>query len=271
MNSSNRLPISVVMPTRNSIETLKECIESLHNIDDIVILDGYSTDGTREYIQTQSNCRLIDQNKEYLDQNNYIIDFAGMFNFGYQFTKHPWILYIDSDEILSPSLEATMKHLIEIGRPGVWYVKRTFTYNGNRIRTLKRATSDHIRFYHRSCVGDYYKPVHEKVKVLPHSFIDYIDEEIVVPLVSLDIFRKKSDRYLAIEVRYRRNIPFFDWCKYLFIRNIYSIFRRTLVIFYCHIAFSWKECMPLGYEYEKMRYLVLLSLKTCPLFKKKGT
>jgi glycosyltransferase involved in cell wall biosynthesis len=269
MNSSSSeiLPVSVVLLTHNSIDTLKECIESLRCIDDIVVVDGFSTDGTREYIQSQPNCRLVDQNREYLDEKGYIIDFSGMSNYGYSFVKHQWILHIDSDEILSEALISEMKRIIAEGVIGVWYVRRTFCYRGQIIRTLGRATSDHIRFYHMGAAKEYVKPVHEKLKIPAGTHTGYIDAEIIVPLVPLDHFRAKSNRYLAIEARYRQSISVLDWFKYLFVRNIYAIFRRIGVIICSYIIFPWNECMPLAYEYEQLRYLVLLSYKTCPLFR----
>ena len=115
------------------MKSLPAYIESMKDVDDIVVLDGGSTDGTREFLSKQSNCRVFDQDPHYLDANGYIIDFSAVRNQGYALAKHPWILCIDADETASHALLEQVRSVVESGKTGVYYVNRLFTLHGKPV------------------------------------------------------------------------------------------------------------------------------------------
>ena len=93
MNDNNNI-IAVVV-THNRLELLKKVIDNLKNqtykIDAIVVINNASTDGTEEWLKSQSDL-------EYVTQGN--LGGAGGFNTGLQYAyKHnyEWIWFMDDD------------------------------------------------------------------------------------------------------------------------------------------------------------------------------
>ena len=55
--------VSIVVPTYNRLEQLKNCIDEIrHNVtypNEVIVVDGGSTDGTREWLTTRDDLRII--------------------------------------------------------------------------------------------------------------------------------------------------------------------------------------------------------------------
>ncbi len=260
-----RLPVSTVLLVRNCRDSLPRYLESMEMIDDIVVLDGGSTDGTIELLEQAPNCRIFPQDPQFLDEDGRIIDFSGMRNYGYSLLKHPWILCIDADEVATPQLLSETRRIVEEGKPGIFFVERTFTFNGAPVVVWGGSTFDHIRLFHRSCVRGCVKPVHERLDIIEGSYRGFLHAQVTVPLLPATRMRAKYDRYLAIEMNYRKHITFFDWFRWILVRNIFSILRRFVVIFAVRLLPKKGPRYPLSLEWEQIRYSILLTIRTCPL------
>lgn len=261
--SSGKVPVSTVLLTKNSIAGLPKYLESMRMIDDIVVIDGGSTDGTLELLRAQPNCRVYPQNPAYLDEHGYIVDFSSIRNEGYELAKHPWILCIDADEAATPELLAEVREIVKNGTPGVYYVQRTFVIDGKPIVSI--ATSDHVRLFHRSAVRGCVKPVHERLDVLPGAYRGKLKQVVFVPLQPASTMRKKYDRYLNIEIRANKNMTLLRWFRWYLLRNTFSIIRRCLVILFMRLLPKPGPRYPLSLEWEQIRYLIVLTAKTFPV------
>ncbi len=85
--------------TRNASGVLDACLESLRFVDEIVVVDSASTDGTQE-IASRHGARLV--TKEWLGfgrQKQFAVDQA----------KHDWVLCVDADERVSPELAESIR------------------------------------------------------------------------------------------------------------------------------------------------------------------
>ncbi|MDP8299914.1 MAG: glycosyltransferase family 2 protein [Candidatus Tantalella remota] len=101
--SSDRWKLSVVIITKNAAEKIRNCMESIKWVDEIVIVDGHSTDGTVEIV------------KEYTDK---VIDsefngFGNERNKGAEAATGDWILQLDADEIVTDAFRARLERLLE--------------------------------------------------------------------------------------------------------------------------------------------------------------
>ncbi len=97
-------PISVLILTFNEETNLAACLDSCAWCDDIVILDSYSTDRTRE-IALARGVRFIQRPFDhYAGQRN-----AGLTEISY---RHPWVLMVDADERTPSDLVAEMAERI---------------------------------------------------------------------------------------------------------------------------------------------------------------
>jgi glycosyltransferase involved in cell wall biosynthesis len=94
------LPISVVVCTLNSQETILEVVKSLEicNISEIIIVDGKSNDATVSLLQG-NNCRIIyDEGK----------GLAAARNLGVSTANSSYVLFCGADNILNPTLVQEM-------------------------------------------------------------------------------------------------------------------------------------------------------------------
>ncbi len=98
--SAAKLPLSLIIITLNEEKSIKDCIESVPFASDIVVLDSFSKDKTKELAMSHG-ARVFDQ--EWL-------------GFGLQKTKatelakYDWVLSLDADERLSPESQAEIQN-----------------------------------------------------------------------------------------------------------------------------------------------------------------
>ncbi len=89
------MKISGVVLTKNEEKNIEKCLMSLDWCNEVIVIDDYSTDKTRELAKSRGAVvykrRLGD-------------DFAAQRNFGLQKATNQWVLFVDADEIISPSL-----------------------------------------------------------------------------------------------------------------------------------------------------------------------
>ena len=91
--------LSAVLITRNAANVLEPCLQSLSFVDEIVVVDSGSTDGTRE-LAGRHGARVVP--KEWLG-------FGRQKQFAVEQARNDWVLCLDADERVSPELAASIK------------------------------------------------------------------------------------------------------------------------------------------------------------------
>jgi glycosyltransferase involved in cell wall biosynthesis len=103
--------ITFVIPSRNNLEFLKlsyRSIRNLVNTHDILILDDYSIDGTREWLESLNDDNLI----TYYNPGPDRIGIVGMFDKGIEMARTEIIFAFHADMIAGPNLDVNiLKHL----------------------------------------------------------------------------------------------------------------------------------------------------------------
>jgi glycosyltransferase involved in cell wall biosynthesis len=89
--------ISVIMIVKNEEENIKECIESILWVDEIIIIDDESSDNTLEIASQYPKVKIFKKkmDKGYGEQRNYALSKA----------SGEWILSIDADERVTEDLK----------------------------------------------------------------------------------------------------------------------------------------------------------------------
>ena len=88
--------LSVIIITHNAAATLEKCLESVSDLsDDIVIVDSFSTDETPAIAKRFTNRFYQQEWLGYSRQKEVSLDK----------TKHDWVLWVDSDEVVSDKLK----------------------------------------------------------------------------------------------------------------------------------------------------------------------
>ena len=117
--------LSAVIITYNEEKNIGKCLESIKDIvDEIVIVDSYSTDNTEEIVKS-FGAKFIQHSFEgHIEQKNWAITKA----------KYPHILSLDADEVPSERLKESILKIKENWVYDGYYFNRLTNYCGKWIR-----------------------------------------------------------------------------------------------------------------------------------------
>jgi glycosyltransferase involved in cell wall biosynthesis len=134
------LPLTVQILTTNNERTLRRCLESVSFAEDILIVDGGSTDGTLTIAREFTDRVLAHPYENYGAQQNWALEQGG----------REWVLVVDADEWVSPELRREIERLLAAGPPAEGYeVRRVNWYLGRRIRFSGWQNDRVLRFFRR--------------------------------------------------------------------------------------------------------------------------
>ncbi len=259
------IPCSVQLLVRNDAVGLRTCLGMFRAFAEVIVQDGYSTDGTREVARSFPNVRLLDQRRDFLDAEGRILDFSAVRNEGIAAATYPWILVIDADEVIADPLQEEIRSVTETSTPGVFRVFRRYELDGERIDRCARCPSYQIRLFHRSLTTGYIKKIHEKLALKNGVSPRTLTGELLVPLSPLSALRPKHARYLRMEVREASHATFREWLRWSLYRNLRSIAGLGARILLLRCIPGKGKRMPLRHEAVQMAYLWRVTVWTCPL------
>lgn len=125
------MKISVVVLTKNEEKNIGRCLKSLAFCDEIIIVDDYSTDKTRDEVYKVKKFIKLESLKIY--KRRLEGDFSGQRNFGMEKAGGEWVLFVDADEEISNKLQ---KEIIET------------VYHKSKIQNSKQNTQNEIKAYY---------------------------------------------------------------------------------------------------------------------------
>jgi glycosyltransferase involved in cell wall biosynthesis len=130
--------LSVVIITLNEEKNIRRCLESIQGVaDEIVIVDSYSTDRTKE-ICDSFGVRFIQHTfNGHIEQKNWAISQA----------RYPHILSLDADELLSEQLRSSILHVKENWEYDGYYFNRLTNYCGKWIKHASWYPSRKLRLW----------------------------------------------------------------------------------------------------------------------------
>jgi glycosyltransferase involved in cell wall biosynthesis len=133
-----KIKLSVVVITYNEERNIGRCLASVKEVaDDIVVVDSYSTDRTKEICQ-QHGVRFIQHTfYSHIDQKNWAITRA----------RYPHILSLDADEALSEQLRESIFQVKERWDHDGYYFNRLTNYCGKWIRHTTWYPSRKLRLW----------------------------------------------------------------------------------------------------------------------------
>jgi glycosyltransferase involved in cell wall biosynthesis len=95
---SSKLPISLVVITKNEERNLERCLRAADFCEEMIVVDSGSTDRTLE-IASAFGAGIFHRDwTGYGDQKNY----------GTEQASQPWVLCIDADEVVTPELRSSI-------------------------------------------------------------------------------------------------------------------------------------------------------------------
>lgn len=133
--------LSAVIITKNEEQRIRACLSSIIDVvDEVVIVDAESTDGTTDVAQAYSDKVRI-----------YVYPWKGYGaarNYGAEQAKHDWILSLDADEKCDGQLQSAISSL-SLTSDTAYQVKRVNVYRQKQMRYGMLAPEIKVRLYHR--------------------------------------------------------------------------------------------------------------------------
>lgn len=93
-----RIPVTAIVLTYNEATNVESCLKAMVRLDEIIVIDSFSTDDTLERVRRTRPDAGVFSNpfKDFGDQRNWALDNTE--------PKHDWILLVDADEYCTSEL-----------------------------------------------------------------------------------------------------------------------------------------------------------------------
>ena len=218
--------ISTLIITKNEEIHLQRLIDNVKNIsNEIIILDSYSTDKTKE-IALDNKCKFFQRTFDnFSNQRNYLLN-----NFN---IKNEWILFMDGDELLTSDLIDEIKDTIDKTSFDCFFIKRRFIWKDKWIkrgyypRWFLRLGKKNQIYCDNNPVNEHLLSKNNNVGYLKHDFVNQnLNENTHWFKKHLIYAEFEKDRYFSHEISKKRRI----WNRLpLFFRPFILIIYRFLI------------------------------------------
>lgn len=145
------MTVSAVILTHNNETTISAVLEGLKWCNERILVDDYSTDETvkraREY-------------KVKVILRHLVNDFAAQRNAGLTEAKGDWVLFVDSDEMVTSKLKQEILKCIQDDKFVGYYVSRKDFLFGRELRYGETSRVKLLRLAKRNC-GTWSRRIHE--------------------------------------------------------------------------------------------------------------
>lgn len=262
--SQNKVPVSTLLLTNNSRAKLPTYFKAMDWVDDIVMLDGGSTDSTKEYAAEYAHCQIHDQSAEYLDERGYINDFGGMRNYGYTFAKHPWIICIDADEDLDEECMQSIIETVQSGKPGLYNMNVIRRYKGKTTFSLRPVRQ--VRLFHTEASIGCIKKIHERIAPKEGAYIGLLKGNIYCDCE--DYTLQKNYHYLRLELKTLRRLGLWEWFWWVFLFNTRGLLSRFALAIANRLVPKKGPRIPWKQEFLAAHYNVSLTVRSFPFTRK---
>ena len=211
--------ISVTIITKNCEKHIYHCLSSVKNFDEVVILDNGSEDQTLEIASKFPNVKIY---------KSKWIGFGALKNLAAKYAKNNWILNIDGDEVLSPSLAQEVLSL-KLENNHIYKIRYENHYGQRLIKGCGWKNRKVKRLYTKSFTSFDEHQIHEGVIEKPHSTIIHLNYPIRhYPCSSIDELIQKMQLYSSLFAKeykgLRQSSPF-----KAVIRSSFTFFKNYIL------------------------------------------
>jgi glycosyltransferase involved in cell wall biosynthesis len=187
------MPLSAVIITKNAATQLGECLVSLGFVDEILVVDSGSTDGTADIAQRAGAKVLESEWRGFGPQKQFAVEKAA----------HDWVLCIDADERVSDALRASIVAELAAPRNTVYEMPRCNRFMGHWLRHGEGYPDWSLRLFDRRHAKWSTDPVHEKV--LANARPARLSGDLLHDSAeTLDGYLEKQNRYTSLQAQAMR-------------------------------------------------------------------
>ena len=145
--------LSVIIITKNEEEMIGECLLSVQDLaDEIIVVDTGNTDRTND-IAKSFGARIVKSKG---------LGYAEFRNAGLKAAKGDWILYVDADERVTPLLRQEIQEIIREAKKSVYQIPRRNIFLGREMRHGGWGDDKVIRLFYKEFLHAYQGELHEQ-------------------------------------------------------------------------------------------------------------
>lgn len=210
--------LSVVILTKNEENNILDCLESVKDAGEIIVVDDYSEDRTLEIVKKFDNeIRIL---KRAVDK-----DFSAQRNFGLSKATNEWVLFVDADERVSTLLREEIKQKTannKIREINGYYIKRRDVMWGRELKYGEVGNIKLIRLAKKNA-GKWAGQVHETCQVagkvgdlenellhFPHRAIrDFLSEISLYSSIRAEELKKAGSQVSVFDIVFYPKVKFF--------------------------------------------------------------
>lgn len=158
MDFESNKKISALIITLNEEIHINDLLNDLAFVDEVVVVDSFSSDNTQSICESFSNVKFIQHQFE---------NFTSQRNFAIAQAKNDWILFLDADERLTAELKDEIIYTIENNKTHTAFLfYRTFMFKNSVLRYSGWQTDKIYRLFNKNFAKyTTERLVHEKLKV----------------------------------------------------------------------------------------------------------
>lgn len=178
--------ISVIITTYNEAHNIKGVLDSVKWVDEIIVVDSFSTDKTVEFARDFDVKILQHKYEGPAAQKNWAIPQV----------KNEWILLLDADERLTPELTIELQSYLqkeEIGFDAFWIGRQNY-FLGKKVKYSGWQGDAVVRFFRKSCRYNN-QQVHEEIITKGIHVSRLKNKMNHFTYKNLDHFLEKMNRY----------------------------------------------------------------------------
>jgi glycosyltransferase involved in cell wall biosynthesis len=116
--------VTAIVTCQNREDEIEACLKSVRWADELIVVDSGSTDRTVELARPYADRLLVHEYRSAAAQRNWAIPQA----------SHPWVLIIDSDEVMPESLREEIRKELKNPRFGRYRVFRRGIFLGREMK-----------------------------------------------------------------------------------------------------------------------------------------
>ncbi len=219
-NKNKLEKISGLIITYNEEKYIENIIKNLDFVDELVIVDSFSTDKTIQIIKKYEHVKLI---------QNHFVNFSNQRNFALKQVKYDWVLFIDVDEYIDQKLKNEINNSrLCLGDYKAFQFKRLFYFKDKPLRFSGTQNDKVFRFFNKNyAIYNSKKYVHEVLTVNGNTKI-FKNKLIHYSYQTYEKHKEKLDSYARLKAKelYKKQIKpnffhFYIKPLYRFVKNYF--------------------------------------------------
>jgi glycosyltransferase involved in cell wall biosynthesis len=121
---SGHTPLTAIVLARNEERDLGRCLKALQWVDQLLVVDDHSTDGTEDVARWHGAEVVRHRLKRFDEQRNFALGLA----------RHEWVLFVDADEVVPPELAQEIRAVLAAPGASVYALRRRNWFLGRPMR-----------------------------------------------------------------------------------------------------------------------------------------